>query len=118
MALRKRYAKLLGDIHNFLQNRSIKLMFVILPSHHQIGERTEFSDLHDLRVKWLLNFAQQKGIPTVNILKVFKDSNLTKRQLYLLPYDGHHSAFAYDIVAKTIFKKLHMFFPDKFTVKI
>lgn len=104
--LRMKYSQSLNEMYRYLQKKSVKFMVVILPSHHQIGERTEFSDLHDDRIEWVERLSREMGIPTVNFLNIFKEKNLTKEHFFLLPYDGHHSPLAYDIVANSVFASL------------
>lgn len=112
--LRERYEGLLGEMQTYLKKESVKFMFVILPSHHQIGRRTNYSDAHDLRIKWAENIGRQLGIPTVNLLEAFQESDVDKKQLYLLPYDGHPSSLAHEITANVIFENLYSYFPDLF----
>jgi lysophospholipase L1-like esterase len=112
--LRKKYIELLDGFYDYLQKNSVKLIFVALPSHHQIGKRTELSDLHDFEMEWIANVTTGMGIPTVNLLKFFKKSNMGKEQLYLLPYDGHPSSLSYEIMAKVLFESLQKNFPEKF----
>jgi len=112
--LRKRYSATLNDMNRYAQEHSIKFIISILPSHHQIGERTEYSELQDQRVEWIEELAKENGIPVVNLLQPFRKSNLGKEKLYLLPYDGHQSGLAYEIVAETVFRSMNENFPQLF----
>jgi lysophospholipase L1-like esterase len=112
--LRKKYADYLREMDKYLKNKSVKFMFIILPSHHQIGEKTEFSDLHNMRVIWAEKLANEIGIPSVNILNSFKEIDAKKNVVFLIPDDGHPSADAYSIVANKIYDDLRKNFKSTF----
>lgn len=108
------YSKFLKEMNDYLKEHSIGLMFIIFPSHHQIGQRTGVSDLQDYRIDWIERLAQEMGIPTLNLLKLFKESNLGKNELYLLPHDGHPSKTAYSLAAYSVYGNLQQNFSHMF----
>ena len=101
-----KYAELFKDMKAYLDERSINFLFVLFPSHHQIGARTNSSDMQDYQIEWMERLAQRMDVPVVNLLEVFKGSHLGKNELYLLPYDGHPNKKAYALTANAISETL------------
>jgi hypothetical protein len=55
---------------------------------------------------WVERAASSLGVPTVDILRVFRSTNLPIDSLYLLPHDGHASPYGNRLAATAVTDRL------------
>lgn len=97
------YGEHLIEMQRLLYASSIKFMLAIYPAHHRWASSDDnCGDFHNQPDR-LEHLAKGMGIPTLNLLPLLKQANMDVRELYLLPYDGHASKAANQIVANAIF---------------
>jgi lysophospholipase L1-like esterase len=92
------YEAELRAMAKYLQDRSIQFVFAIFPSDHRIGKPLSLEN----RLVRVHKLADHIGIGAIDLLKPLQQSHLASTELYLLPYDGHPSRLAYEIVAESI----------------
>jgi len=85
-----------------LSSRNIRFIFNGYPTHQRIGADTFTDDRSRVQLSRAEALARNMGITTVSILPSFRETGLTKEELYHLPYDGHANRRGYLIQAKAL----------------
>lgn len=97
------YETELREMADFLRAHSIHFLFAVFPSDHRIGKPLSPGN----RLERVHRLAERNGIRTIDLLAPLEKSQLKSTELYLLPYDGHPSRRAYEIVAQAMAAAIH-----------
>jgi hypothetical protein len=101
-----RYAELLLEVKEYLEKRSIELVFIIFPSHYRMGGSDSAAGSHAGVLERAESLGRRVGVRTVNLLGPMRASGLGAQGLYLLPYDGHPSQRGYRVASEAVFREL------------
>ncbi|MEQ1626441.1 MAG: GDSL-type esterase/lipase family protein [Nitrospira sp.] len=85
-----------------LSSRNVRFIFNGYPTHQRIGADTFTDDRSRVQLSRAEALARNMGITTVSLLPSFRETRLTKEELYHLPYDGHANRMGYLIQAKAL----------------
>jgi len=96
------YARQLETMRQYLANQNIQMIFNGYPTHQRIGADTFTHNRHRDQLGRAEAMAREMGLPTVSLLPSFRESGLTKEELYHLPYDGHANKRGYVVQAKAL----------------
>lgn len=103
----KQYEDYLTQMKEFLDERRIRFLFNVFPTHYRISNPTVLSGPMAEQLNRAERLGSSLGITTIDILGPFQRSMLSKDELYLLPYDGHASKKGYLIQAEAVFAFLN-----------
>jgi lysophospholipase L1-like esterase len=101
-----RYASQLETMRQYLASRNIRLIFNGYPTHQRIGTDTFTENRGRDQLGRAEAMARKMDIPTVSTLPFFRETKLTKEELYHLPYDGHANKNGYIVQAKALYPTL------------
>ncbi|MCC6141776.1 MAG: hypothetical protein IT389_14285 [Nitrospira sp.] len=96
------YSHHLETMLQALSSKSIPLIFNGYPTHQRIGADTFTDDRSRIQLSRAETLARNMGIPTVSLLPSFRETGLTKEELYHLPYDGHANKMGYLVQAQAL----------------
>ncbi len=99
----KQYEDYLREMKQYLEQRGVRFVFNVFPSHHRIGKDSIIDGRLAEQLDRVEMLAGKMGVQTINILQPLQKSGLSKNELTFLPYDGHASRKAYFIQANTVF---------------
>lgn len=114
-----KYSDHLDAMRQTLAGKNIRLLFNGYPTHQRIGADTFTDDRGRAQLSRAESLARNMGIPTVSLLPSYRETGLTKEELYHLPYDGHANKMGYLIQATALLpavresiKEIRNTFPD------
>lgn len=96
------YSHHLDAMRQTLSSRNIRMIFNGYPTHQRIGADTFTDDRSRVQLSRAEALARNMGIPTVSLLPSFRETGLTKEELYHLPYDGHANKMGYLVQAQAL----------------
>lgn len=96
------YASQLETMRQYLVSHNIRLAFNGYPTHQRIGADTFTDNRQRDQLGRAEAMARKMGISTVSLLPSFRETGLTKEELYHLPYDGHANKRGYVLQAKVL----------------
>ncbi len=110
------YSHHLETMRQTLSNRNIRLIFNGYPTHQRIGADTFTDDRSRVQLNRAETLASDMGIPTVSLLPSFRETGLTKEELYHLPYDGHANKMGYQVQAHALLPAVRASIQDLHTI--
>jgi len=96
------YSRHLEALLHTLTDRHIRVIFNGYPTHQRIGVDTFTDDRSRVQLNRAEALAKSMRITTVSLLPSFRETGLTKEELYHLPYDGHANKRGYLIQATAL----------------
>ena len=85
-ALRAEYERDFRELVKEVGAKGVPLVLVAFPSHWTVRGAQS-----DEQLRWVEQMARAAGVPTVDLLGLFRSVGLPTDSLYLLPHDGHAS---------------------------
>lgn len=96
------YSAQLETMRQYLTSQNIRLVFNGYPTHQRIGADTFTDSRGRDQLGRAEVMARKMDISTVSVLPSFRETKLTKEELYHLPYDGHASKTGYVLQARAL----------------
>lgn len=96
------YSRQMETMIQSLSGRNIRFIFNGYPTHQRIGADTFTDDRSRVQLSRAEALARSMGVTTVSLLPSFRETGLTKEELYHLPYDGHANKMGYLIQATAL----------------
>ena len=96
------YSGQLEAMRQYLATQNIGLVFNGYPTHQRIGQIHLPTTVGAISLAELGAMASKMDISTVSLLPFFRETGLTKEELYHLPYDGHANKAGYVLQAKAL----------------
>lgn len=100
------YSSQLETMRQYLANQNIQLVFNGYPTHQRIRADTFTDNRQRDQLGRAEAMARKMGISTVSLLPSFRETGLTKEELYHLPYDGHANKNGYVLQAKALYPNI------------
>lgn len=100
------YSSQLETMRQYLASQNIRLVFNGYPTHQRIGTDTFTDNRQRDQLGRAEAMARKMGISTVSLLPSFRETGLTKEELYHLPYDGHANKNGYVLQAKALYPNI------------